>query len=336
MRVGVDARHVGSGRGVGRVTESLLAELRDVDLRLYRRAPRPVYAFMALAGRPRLGWDADVTWLPAPAPVAVRAPYVLTVHDLSWEQRPGDFTAYERAFHAAARPRRLAGRAAAIVAPSHATAAAIRDRWGLDDVHVIPNGVAAPAPDPGAAPGPGAAPRPRAAPAPGAAPAPAAPPLRPRPFLLFVGALEPRKDPLMLARAYGRARARGLDADLVFAGSGRLRPEGPGVVRLGAIGDSALDPLYRQARALVMPSLLEGFGLPPLEALVRGTPVVVSDLPVFRETLGDAATFVPPGDEAAWADALLHAGERPPPPGFAPPTWADAARRLTEVLCSAS
>jgi glycosyltransferase involved in cell wall biosynthesis len=316
MRVGVDARHVGSGRGVGRVTESLLAELRGVDLRLYRRAPRPVYAWMALAGRPRLGWDADVTWLPAPAPVAVRPPYVLTVHDLSWEQRPSDFTPYERAFHAAARPRILAEHAAAVVAPSHATAAAIRDRWGLDAV-IVPNGVAAPPAAVGDCPLESLG-------------------LRSRPYLLCVGALEPRKDPLLLARAFGRARARGLDAQLVFAGTGRLRPEGPGVVRLGAVDDATLDALYRHARALVMPSLLEGFGLPPLEALVRGTPAVVSDLPVFRETLGDAATFVPAGDEAAWADALLRAGEHRPPPGFTPPTWRDAADRLREVLCSAS
>ena len=74
---------------------------------------RALFGAAAVAGRPRLDPLArpgsDVVWAPAPAPLAVGdAPFVLTVHDRSWEQRPGDFTRYERAWHAAARPRRLA------------------------------------------------------------------------------------------------------------------------------------------------------------------------------------------------------------------------------------
>src|SRR3954452_6605380 len=67
---------------------------------------------------------ADVVWIPAPAPVAPgRAPYVLTIHDLSFEDRPRDFTAYERLWHRLARPGRLAGNARRVIAVSEATAA---------------------------------------------------------------------------------------------------------------------------------------------------------------------------------------------------------------------
>src|SRR5690242_19552959 len=84
------------------------------DVRVVRtRAPaRAVFGTGALVGEPtvrRLLSDVDVVWVHAPPPVAVGAvPYVMTVHDLSFEARPEDFTPYERAWHAAARPRRLA------------------------------------------------------------------------------------------------------------------------------------------------------------------------------------------------------------------------------------
>jgi glycosyltransferase involved in cell wall biosynthesis len=84
-----------------------------------------------------------------------------------------------------------------------------------------------------------------------------------------------------------------------------------------------------------MPSWLEGFGLPPLEALARGTPAIVSDLPVFEETLGAAALRFAPGDAAALADALLRVGrERERLLAAAPPLprWQDAAGTLHAVL----
>jgi glycosyltransferase involved in cell wall biosynthesis len=93
----------------------------------------------------------------------------------------------------------------------------------------------------------------------------------------------------------------------VFAGTGRLadRLHAPGVHLLGAVDDPTLGALYEHALVLAMPSRLEGFGFPPLEAALAGTPSVVSDLPVFRETLGDRRRFAPPGDAEAWAEALL-------------------------------
>ena len=114
-------------------------------------------------------------------------------------------------------------------------------------------------------------------------------------------------DPVLLARAHSRARAQGLEADLVFAGDGRLAGAvaGDGVRILGMQDDDALHRLYAGALALVHPALLEGFGFPPIEAVAHGTPAIVADLPVHRETVGDGALRFPPGDEEALAAALL-------------------------------
>ena len=113
-------------------------------------------------------------------------------------------------------------------------------------------------------------------------------------YLLFVGADEPRKGLGVLAAAHAGAQARGLDAELVVVGDGLRR-----------VDDAELAALYAGALAVVAPSYLEGFGLPPLEAAAHGTPAVVSDLACFAETLGDAALRVPVGDADALADALL-------------------------------
>jgi glycosyltransferase involved in cell wall biosynthesis len=112
-----------------------------------------------------------------------------------------------------------------------------------------------------------------------------------------VGADEPRKGLGVLTAAHVSARARGLDAELVVVGDGARR-----------VDDAELAALYAGALAVVTPSYLEGFGLPPLEAAAHGTPAVVSDLACFAETLGDAALRVPAGDVGALADALLRIG----------------------------
>lgn len=354
MIVAVDARHLAGGRGVAHHTRAMLAALAaghpadtwravvpgraDTDapagVEVVRRPlpSRAVFGAAALTGRPRLdrlAGGADVVWLPAPAPVAIspRTPYVLTVHDVSWLERPQDFTRYERAWHRAARIARLAGRAAAVVVDSEATRAALPGAWGLAParVHVVH---------------PGAGPAPVAPPATGAA----SPPGLPSRYVLAVGALEPRKAPDLLVRAHARARARGLDADLVLAGTGRLAGElrGEGVHVLGHVED--LGPLYAGALALAMPSRLEGFGFPPLEAALHGTPAVVSDLPVFAETLGDGALRVGEQTEEAWAGALLRIARDPAlrarvaeRAGAAARRlrWEDAAERLHAILGAA-
>ncbi len=310
MKVGVDARALSGPRGIGRYARGLLAALTErfpadefhvvrhpgdtlPDLpglvaHPDRRPRRAVFTAAALTGRPRLdhllGGDLDVLWLPAPAPVAVSrsVPVLLTVHDLSFEQRPGDFTPYERLWHRLARPGRLLHRADRIVADSAATQAVLlaRHRLAVDRVEVVHPGLRAPsAPAPQQGDGP--------------------------PYLLWVGALEPRKAPEVLARAFAAARADGLQAELRVVGDGRSPLQGAGIRRLGRVDDDELDALYRDALAVVTPSRDEGFGFPPLEAALHGTPAVVSDLPVFRETLGDAALRVPAGDTVALGAALL-------------------------------
>jgi glycosyltransferase involved in cell wall biosynthesis len=305
MRVGVDARHLAHARGVARYTRSLLGALAaafpadewvafvpgrepvrgvpGVEIGRHPLPGRALFGAAALARRPRLDrllGGVDVLWAPAPAPLALSrgVALVLTVHDRSFEVRPRDFTPYERLWHRLARPRALARRAAAVAVVSEAVRDDVRRAWGVE-AEVVPPGVL-PVP-----------------------PAPA--PVR-EPYLLWVGALEPRKAPDVLARAYARARAGGLTADLVVVGDGRAPLDGPGVRRLGPTADDgALAALYAGALALVAPSWLEGFGLPPVEAAAHGTPSVLSDIPVFAETLGDGALRVPPGDEAALAAALL-------------------------------
>jgi glycosyltransferase involved in cell wall biosynthesis len=289
MRVAVDARALLAGRGVARFTRGLLDALaerfgadewlafvpgrapiapvhRNVTVVRHRLGGRPLFGAAAATGRPTLAslvGGADVAWLPAPAPVAPGAPYVLTVHDRSWERRPRDFTPYERAWHALARPRALARAAAAVTADSHAVASELRAAWGVRVTVVSPGVTALPA-------------QPRAG-----------------RYLLYVGAREPRKGVDVLEAAHASARARGLDAELVLVGDDHR------------VDDAELAALYAGALAVVQPSFLEGFGLPPLEAAAHGTPAVVSDLPCFAETLGDAALRVPPGDADALSGALL-------------------------------
>ena len=201
-------------------------------------------------------------------------PFVLTVHDRSWEERPQDFTRYERLWHAAARPRRLARRAARVLCDTEVVRGALIREWGLDPgrVRTVP-----------------LAPRRLA----GAA-SPSS-----HPYFLSVGALEPRKAPDVLVAGFRLARERGLEAELIVAGDGRVDVEAPGVRRLGHVED--LGSLYAGALAVVLPSWIEGFGLTPVEGIAAGTPAIVSDLPVLREVLGDGALYVQPGDASGLA-----------------------------------
>ena len=299
MRVAVDGRSLRTAapaRGVSVYLECLLAELRrtypqdDLEPVVDGRAAR---VSAAAVGRPRLdrlAGGCDLVWAPAPAPLAVSAgvPIVLTLHDLSFEHRPGDYTRYERLWHRAARPRRLARRAARVIAVSEAVRGQAIAEWGLD-----PGRVVTVLSGPGRPPGPvGRLPD-------GLEPG----------FVLAVGALEPRKRPELLIAAHERARERGLQAELVFAGAGDRPAAGPRF--LGRVDEPTLEALYRSALALACPSREEGFGFTPLEAAGRGTPSVVPALAPFDETLGDAALAVPPGDADALADALLRIEREP-------------------------
>jgi glycosyltransferase involved in cell wall biosynthesis len=137
--------------------------------------------------------------------------------------------------------------------------------------------------------------------------------------ILFIGTFEPRKNVGVLLDAYARVLVRRPTLPrLVLAGRStpdatewlsKLRdaPLADHVTHLGYVPDAQREELYRSARLLVMPSLDEGFGLPALEAMSAGVPVVVSSRGSLPEVVGDAGAQVDPTDAAALADAIEHA-----------------------------
>jgi glycosyltransferase involved in cell wall biosynthesis len=135
-------------------------------------------------------------------------------------------------------------------------------------------------------------------------------------YLLFVGNVEPRKNLPALLDAYGRMRtATGLSPALVIAGgkgwkihpvhrAAAASPFAADIRFLGHVPEADLPALVNGALAFVYPSLYEGFGLPPLEAMACGTPVVTSNRSSLPEVVGDAALLVDPDDRGQLADAL--------------------------------
>jgi glycosyltransferase involved in cell wall biosynthesis len=119
------------------------------------------------------------------------------------------------------------------------------------------------------------------------------------PYILFVGSLEPRKNLKMLLEAWRLGDFEGATLAVVGA-SGHLFPrmkvdsQPEGVRLLGPVEDAVLPVLYSGAAGFVYPSIYEGFGLPPLEAMACGCPVAVSDIPAHREVCGGAATYFDP------------------------------------------
>ena len=136
-------------------------------------------------------------------------------------------------------------------------------------------------------------------------------------FLLFVGTLEPRKNLLTLLKAFEQiVRQTSLRPQLVIAGGeGWLMDEtflfikDSGIsdrLRLtGYLGDDELRALYSACRIFIYPSLYEGFGLPPLEAMACGAPVIAGRVPALREVLGNAARLVDPLSVEALAGSIV-------------------------------
>jgi glycosyltransferase involved in cell wall biosynthesis len=158
------------------------------------------------------------------------------------------------------------------------------------------------------------------------------------PYVLMVGWAQPRKD-LATALAAHRQVLPEIPHQLLLVGEphdtfARVQPpDDASVVRAGHVSDADLVALLTGAAALLYPSLYEGFGLPPLEAWACGTPALVSDIPVLRESTDGLGPLLTVGDTDAWAASLRQAlrGELevPSPPAW---TWADAGRQLLEIL----
>jgi len=179
----------------------------------------------------------------------------------------------------------------------------------------------------------------------------------PERFGLFVGTLEPRKNIETLLDTWARLRRRRPDAPaLVVCGKvgwkdERLRREldrgcAEGWLHHpGYVANEELAGLYRGALLLAFPSHYEGFGLPVLEALAAGTPVVASDIPVLREVAGDAALYAPPDRPDLWTErieALLDDGDLARSLGTRGPerarrfTWERSADEHVEVFREAA
>jgi glycosyltransferase involved in cell wall biosynthesis len=136
-------------------------------------------------------------------------------------------------------------------------------------------------------------------------------------FLLFVGTLEPRKNLLTLLKAWDQIfRHTSLRPQLVVAGGqGWLMDEtfsfmkesgtNERLVLTGYLDDEELRALYSSCKAFIYPSLYEGFGLPPLEAMACGAPVIASRIPSLQETLGDAAILNEPVDVDGLARSII-------------------------------
>lgn len=145
--------------------------------------------------------------------------------------------------------------------------------------------------------------------------------------LLFVGNIKAHKGLQTLLPAFKEARQRGFGGRLVIVGNASNFRTGDSSILeqfqslpeeafsfTGRVSDSELRDLYRGCKVLVQPSLYEGFGMPPLEALSQGANVVLSDIPVFKEIYGELpVTFFKTGDVADLADKLLEAEKLPPP-----------------------
>ena len=340
LRIGIDARVLAetAPMGVARCTAALLGTMAQLapehtyDLYL-RRAPlswepftQPPFRQRVLAGNmvlnspliwqqvyfPWQAWRDQVDVVVSPyycGPLLSSAPQVIVLHDISFSRFPQDFPGWIR-FKPKLLARPSSSRAARVVTISEFSRQEIIQAYGLaaESVTVIPHGredkfwrqregesisdqnhqgdrqpVDAP-------------------------------------FFLFVGSLLPRRQVDVVVRALAR-----LPTPYHLVVVGEADPDKRAVLDevatdwamaervhcLGHVSDTELLSLYQRAVALVFPSIYEGFGLPLLEAMDRGLPIVAWDIPVTREVVGDAAILVQSGDVARLAEALDRLGSMP-------------------------
>ena len=290
MRVGVDTSPLVQTRaGTARHVRGLLSALRD--------RPGLELEFLSFGGPGRLSSvTRDAVWYPVGlgrrsrsldvlhcttfrGPVRAGVPVVLTVHDLAILRAPEVFPRWHRLYGRVGLERVMRA-ADAIVAVSEFTRGETIElaRVPAERIRVVPHGV-----DPVFT---------------------ASGPRADGDYVLAVATLEPRKN---LGRAVEAVREAGIELRVVGArGWGDVEVDG----WVGEIPDAELAALYRGARCLLYPSLYEGFGLPVLEAMACGTPVVTSVGTAMEEVAGGAALLIDPLDVAAIAGGVHEASRR--------------------------
>ncbi|MGW6131526.1 glycosyltransferase family 4 protein [Cellulomonas sp. NPDC055163] len=264
-------------------------------------APLPrtaLYEAWNRARLPRAGRGADVVHATTWAVPGTRVPLVVTVHDLAFLRSPEHFTSRGNAFFRRALD--VVRREAAVVVTVSDATREDCERAGIapERVRVVPHGVRVPAV------GPDEVDR-----------------LRrrhglDRPYVLWCGTVEPRKNLRTLLEAFRHVLDDDPGVDLVLVGpsgwgdasaetarAALALPEGR-VHRLGSLSTADLHAAYAGARAFCFPSLWEGFGLPVLEAMAHGLPVVTSAGTATAEVAGDAGILVDPLDARALAEAI--------------------------------
>lgn len=255
-----------------------------------------------LTGLPRAARRAKLDLFHAPsytAPVGGPRPLVLTIHDISYERNP-EWYPYKRDPIRRAFYRYSARSADRVITDSHFSKREIVDVYSIrpDTIDVVPLA---------------------AAPGFGEGPALSLPSGWPSQFVLHVGDLHVRRNLPMLARAVAALRTRRASwsgLGLVLAGVDRgigaelerLNATAGGTAPLVTFAGAAPEPLllalYRAAHALVYPSRYEGFGLPLLEAMACGTPVIAAQTSSIPEVVGEAAVLLDPDDEEGWIAAI--------------------------------
>ncbi|MBW1981213.1 MAG: glycosyltransferase family 4 protein [Deltaproteobacteria bacterium] len=172
-------------------------------------------------------------------------------------------------------------------------------------------------------------------------------------YILSVGTLEPRKNIVGLLKAFARAKSRQILKLVIIGKTGWLYSDifetvkqlgiGNEVMFTGFVDDDDLPAIYSMARAFVYPSLYEGFGLPVLEAMACGVPVITSDIPAIEEIVGDAAIRVNPNDivllaksidEVALEEATHHRLRQAALSRAHKFTWENTARQTLEFFLS--
>ena len=319
------------GRGRGWLPADAAEGIQEVPGRIPTGAVRWLWDFLSV---PRMEWFAgrvDVVHGPNyRVPPTLRAAAVVSVHDVSFEHGPPiggpGAPAHRRSVRAAIR----AG--AWVHTDSEHVAAEVRDIYGIEPHRVVavPLGVRLPPAGPHPAPG--------------------------SPYVLALGSADRRKDLTTLVAAFDGLASEHRDLRLVHAGpdgdaSGdltsaiRRSPHRDRIERLGWVDDGARAALIEQAAAVAYPSLYEGFGLVPLEAMSAGRPVVTTRAPAIPEAAGDAALYVDAGDADALAGSLervltdeglaaeMGARGRARAAGY---TWERTADGLIDLYCRAA